>query len=459
MTALLLLATVAPAWADEPIAVPLTRPGLKQLLEDSKRFEPRLKAPASDEGGLSASGVRALLPPELRGGYFMPGGRTSGIGLRNPNAPKRAEGQPARASGRSEPDPTMTLDPAYRTMLFWVVSRSNNCVYCIGHQEVILAGAGVTEDRIAGLDGDWSEYTLAERAGFVLARKMTVAPHTITDADIAAAREHFTDSQVLEIIATVAGFNAMNRWTGPLRLKQEDFREFLTPTSPRYSSSTTKVGPVPSTAAGAHCAPLGAPRPALEPRSAVEREWAECRVRKPRFALVDESATRALLPDNAFPTDRPLPNWMRLLAHFPKAGANRIIAIRASETRGKIPAALNAQLAWVSARADRAWYALAYARDRLRDLGADDDAIFAIDQASESRFTPAERAAFAFARKLTVDPALIDDDDFDGLKKHHSDAEIAELIHHVNQSVFFNLVTEAAHLPSEGRNDRTVSNR
>ena len=291
----------------------------------------------------------------------------------------------------------MTLDPAYRTMLFWIVSRSNNCVYCIGHQEVILVGAGVTEDRIAGLDGDWSEYTLAERTGFVLARKMTVAPHTISDSDIAAAHLHFTDSQVLEIIATVAGFNAMNRWTGPLRLKQEEFREFLTPTSPRYTSSITRVGPVPPAAAGARCAPLGAPRPALEPRSVVEREWAECRVRKPRFALVDESATRALLPEQAFPTDRPLPNWVRLLAHFPKAGVNRIAASEASETRGRIPARLNAQLAWVSARANRAWYALAYARDRLRDLGADDDAIFAIDQASESRFTPAERTAFAFA--------------------------------------------------------------
>ncbi len=255
LTMIALLATAAPVWADEPVAVPLTRPRLKQLLEDSKKFEPRLKAPAPAEGGLSAGGVRSLLPPELRGGYFMQGGRSSGIGLRNPNAATRAEGQPARASGRAEPDPNMTLDPAYRTMLFWIVSRSNNCVYCIGHQEVILVGAGVTEDRIAGLDGDWSEYTLAERSGFALARKMTVAPHTVTDADITEACRHFTNNQVLEIIATVAGFNAMNRWTGPLHLTQESFREFLTPTSSKYASTITKVGPVSPMPGATHCAP------------------------------------------------------------------------------------------------------------------------------------------------------------------------------------------------------------
>ena len=147
-----------------------------------------------------------------------------------------------------------------------------------------------------------------------------------------------------------------------------------------------------------------------------------------------------------------MPKWARLLANFPKAGPARIAGLRASETKGNMPAKLNAQLAWVSARADHAWYALAYARDRLRAQDLSDDAIFAIDQADEksSPFTPAERAAFAFAKKLTVDPALISDDDFDTLRKaSYTDEQIAELIHHVNNDVFFNLVTEAASLRPE----------
>jgi hypothetical protein len=182
----------------------------------------------------------------------------------------------------------------------------------------------VTEDRIAALDGDWSEFTHAERAAFSLTRKLTVAPQTITDADIDAARKHFTNLQVLEIITTVAGFNGMNRWTGPLRLTQQEFRVFLTPTSPKYESVVTKLGPIAPGSTGGRCAPVATTLPALESRSEVEAKFTECRERAPRFALVDESAARALLPADLFPADKPLPNWVRLLASFPKSGPVKI---------------------------------------------------------------------------------------------------------------------------------------
>jgi alkylhydroperoxidase family enzyme len=458
LTAIALLGITTPVWADDPTPVPLTRPGLKQLLEDSKKVEPRLKAAASANNGQAAAGVRNLLPPELKGGYFMQDGRPAGNGLRNPNAPARP--QERANTPRMEPDPNMTLDNAFKVELFWIVSRSNNCVYCTGHQEVKLRAAGLTEDRIAGLDGDWSEYTHAERAAFALTRKLTVAPQSITDADIEGLRKHYTNPQILEIITTVAGFNAMNRWTGSLRLTQQEHHVFLTPTSPKFEAIISRVAPVPAGSTGAKCAPVAAERPALEPRATVETKLAECRERASRFPMVDESTARGLLAADAFPADKPLPNWARLLLNFPKAGPARIAGLRASETKGNLSPKLKAELAWVSARADRAWYALGYARDRLRELGLDDNAIFAIDQATGPAFTPAEQAAFAFARKLTVDPALIDDDDFDSLRKaSFTDAQIAELIHHVNNDVFINLVTEAASLPLEGGPTGSASRR
>jgi AhpD family alkylhydroperoxidase len=478
LMAVALLSLTVPAWASDPTPtpVPLTRPELKQLLEESKKSVPRLKAPAPTPEQVAAAKARGatagrgfgggqgngLLPPELRGGYFMPDGRGSGQdmrGLRGPNSPERPAAANRPNFPRVEPDPNMTLDYAFKVMLFWIVSRSNNCVYCTGHQENKLTAAGVTEDRIAALDGDWSEFTHAERAAFALTRKLTVAPQTITDADIEAAKKHFTNLQVLEIITTVAGFNGMNRWTGPLRLTQQENRIFLTPTTPKYETIVTKIGPVAPGCTGARCAPVAAPRPALEPRSEVEAKLAECRDRASRFALVDESAARALLPADLFPADKPLPNWVRLLANFPKSGPVKVAHLRASHTKGNLPPKLKAELAWVSARADRAWYALACARERLRALDVAADTIFAIDQGTDSKFTSAERAAFAFARKLTVDPALIGDGDFDGLKKYYSDSEIAELIHHVNQAVFFNLVTEAASLPLDGGSSKVVSQR
>jgi alkylhydroperoxidase family enzyme len=460
--------------ATGPAPVPLSRPEMKKLLEESKRDVPRLTPPEPTPEEIATAAerktpftgtfrVRNLIPPDLRVGFFfLMDGRTLANdmrALRNPNAPPSSSSSRIDPSRRVDPDPNMTLDYAFKAMLFWVVSRTNNCVYCMGHNEKQLATFGVAEDRIAALDGDWSEFTLAERAALALARKLTVAPDTVNDDDVNAVGEHFTKMQVLEMVGIVAGFNAMNRWTGPLRLTQEDFRGFLTATSPQRAAALTRVGPSPSGSTGSRCIPAAAPRPELEPRSAVLAKWEECRGRAPRFPLVDESTARGLLPEHMFPSDHPLPAWVRLLANFPKAGPAKIVTLKTAESKGNFPAKLKAQLAWVSARADRAWYALACVRDRLRALGESDDAIFAIDRPSAETFTPAELAALAFARKLTVDPALIDDADFDSLKRHYSDSEIAELIYHVNHDVFFNRLTEAAKLAIEDGAAPAVSRR
>ena len=58
----------------------------------------------------------------------------------------------------------MSLDGTFKTELFWIVCRANNCQYCQGHQESKLLRAGMNEDEIAALDGDWSEFSAAERA-------------------------------------------------------------------------------------------------------------------------------------------------------------------------------------------------------------------------------------------------------------------------------------------------------
>ena len=86
----------------------------------------------------------------------------------------------------------MTLDYAFKTQLFWIVSRTNNCQYCLGHQESKLLGAGMTEDQIAALDSDWSQFGPKEQAAYALARRITLEPHLLSDADIDAVRAHYT---------------------------------------------------------------------------------------------------------------------------------------------------------------------------------------------------------------------------------------------------------------------------
>src|SRR5262245_62488460 len=94
-----------------PLPVPLTRPEMKQSLEDLKGRTPRIPLPALTDEERDLLGERgAGYEARLRLHYLPPGA-----------------GQ--RGGFSREPDPRMSLDYRFKTMLFWIVSRTNNCHY------------------------------------------------------------------------------------------------------------------------------------------------------------------------------------------------------------------------------------------------------------------------------------------------------------------------------------------
>jgi alkylhydroperoxidase family enzyme len=406
---------------------------MKQALEDHKAAQPRLPLPPLSDEEKAKLGGRGLvnngrmrqvyLPPDLVGGDFV-----------------------------REPDPAMTLDSAFKTELFWIVARSNDCRYCLGHQEWKLASAGLSEEKIAALDCDWSAYTPAEQAAFALARRLTYEPHTLTSEHLRSLQPYYKDLQILEIILTVANNNATTRWTGGLNIPQyadgaffgrgaeqptQRLHGFLTPTAELYRDKRSKVAPARR--------PSVDPRPPLESPKEVVAALAVCRKREPRLSLVSEDAARALLPANG-PGDTP--QWVRLLANFPKAGKARINNVLAAQDKGTLERRLRCQVAWIAARNDRAWYALGCARQRLEKEGVADKDIWALDGRWDE-FTPAQQAAFNLTRKLAATPDLVSDADVAMVRKHYPDKQVAELVYHITLAAFFDRITEAAGLSLE----------
>ena len=97
---------------DEPLPIPLTRPEMKQALEDLKSRTPRIPLPALTEEEKAKLGERVASYEGRLRYHYMPSGDTMG------------------SFGFSrEPDPKMTLEYAFKTRLFWIVSRANNCHY------------------------------------------------------------------------------------------------------------------------------------------------------------------------------------------------------------------------------------------------------------------------------------------------------------------------------------------
>jgi alkylhydroperoxidase family enzyme len=323
------------------------------------------------------------------------------------------------------------------------------------------------DEKIAALDGDWSEFTPAQRAAFAFARKLTYEPHRLADADIAGLRRHYTDLQILEMALSIAGNNSINRWKEGAGIPQSKegtgflaraakpaptdrplpVKSFLTPTLPKYREAITRVVPLrldEKTGKPSRLAVCS--RPALESREEVEAALEHCRKRSPRLPLVDAEKARALLPDD-WPKG-PLPQWVRLLANFPRDGKARIVELRAADAKGDLTPLLKAQVSWIVARQDRAWYALGQARRRLRDLGWSDEKTYKLD-GSWKDFSPAERALFTVARKLAASPIVLTDEDVAGALKLTSPREVVQLISYTAGRALFDRVTEAAGLQLE----------
>jgi alkylhydroperoxidase family enzyme len=467
-----------PAATATPRPVPLTRPEMKQYLEDMKNRKPRIPLPDLTEEEKAGLGERGHGYEARLRYHYLPAGTGGFGGFGGPGRGPGGAGGGAAARGNARPggagfdftrnaDPNMTLDYPFKTMLFWIVSRTNNCQYCLGHQEQKLAAAGFSEDQIAALDFDWERFTPAHQAAFGYARKLTYEPHKIGDADIEKLREHYTDLQIHEMTMSVAGNNSINRWKEGTGVPQSasggnffrraegalpkdralPIESFLTPTPAEFEKTVTKVAPLQRDAKTGSPSRLAvSTRPALETCDAVEAALENCRHRKARLPLVSEGEARAVLGDVA--PEGALPQWIRLFANFPNEARIRVPNLRSAEEKGDLTPVLKAQVSWIIARQDRAWYATGLAQARLRQLGQTDDQIYALD-GGWNDFTPAERALFTAARKLAATPVVLIDDDVQEAMKQTGPREVVQLITYVTGRALFDRITEAAGLQLE----------
>jgi alkylhydroperoxidase family enzyme len=435
---------------------------MKQYLEDMKARTPRIPLPELTGEGASPDDREYGYERRLRTLYLAD---VDAAAQRAVNRPEETAGSPSRRGFGGyffEDDPNLTLDYRFKTSLFWIVSRTNNCQYCLGHQESKLLGAGMVEDEIAALDGDWQLFSPAEQAAFALARKVTLEPHRITGADIDRVREHYSDLQVLEMIVSVAGNNAINRWKEGVGVPQSARgggfnrrgsaaeagpHSYLTPTSEEFQTKVTLVAPlVNDLTTGQPTRQSVFSRPPLESRSEVEDILAACRTRTPRLPLVPEDKSREILGELA-PAGS-IPQWMRLLANFPQSGKAMAASIHAAGHAGDLAPLQKAQVAWIIARQDRAWYALAQAKRLLRDLGQSDDEIYRLDGAWDE-FTPQDRALFTVAQKLAASPVVLTDDDVAHAVRLTSPRDVVQVINLTTRRAALDRVTEAAGLAAD----------
>lgn len=115
------------------------------------------------------------------------------------------------------------VDKGLKWMVGYLASMAAGCQYCSAHTATGANSAGVPAAKIEAI---WEYETSplfsdAERAAFRLAQNAGQVPNAVTDADFEELRRHFSDEDLVEIIAVVALYGFFNRFNDTIGTELE----------------------------------------------------------------------------------------------------------------------------------------------------------------------------------------------------------------------------------------------
>ncbi len=116
------------------------------------------------------------------------------------------------------------IDSPFKQLIAMVASVSAGCRYCQAHTSETAARNGVDPEKVAAVfDFETSDlFTDAERAALRLARDAAIVPNATTPEHFAGLREHYSESQIVEIMSVISLFGWLNRWNDTMATDLEE---------------------------------------------------------------------------------------------------------------------------------------------------------------------------------------------------------------------------------------------
>jgi uncharacterized peroxidase-related enzyme len=117
------------------------------------------------------------------------------------------------------------LPMGLKSMVAELSSRSTGCLYCQAHFSTNMSRMDVTDQRIEAL---WEFrtsdlFTAAEKAAFEFAVAASAVPNAVTDDHFRELRRHYSEEQIVELLATIGYVGYLNRWNDSMATPLEDF--------------------------------------------------------------------------------------------------------------------------------------------------------------------------------------------------------------------------------------------
>jgi uncharacterized peroxidase-related enzyme len=108
----------------------------------------------------------------------------------------------------------------YKELIAMRLSFLLSSEYAVKAHALSARQKGATDAQIAAARGDFESgpFTAAERLGFRAAERLHGSAAEITDAFFAELQQHFTDPQIIELVAAAAAFELFPRFVDALRI-------------------------------------------------------------------------------------------------------------------------------------------------------------------------------------------------------------------------------------------------
>jgi len=119
--------------------------------------------------------------------------------------------------------PAGSIDPGLKQLVAYVASNATGCRYCQAHTAHGAVHRGVSPEKLdAAFEFETNPaFDDAERAALRLARDSALLANEVTADHFAALRRHFSEEQIVELVAVSALFAWLNRWNDTLATELE----------------------------------------------------------------------------------------------------------------------------------------------------------------------------------------------------------------------------------------------
>lgn len=149
----------------------------------------------------------------------------------------------------------------------------------------------------------------------------------------------------------------------------------------------------------------------------------------PRFPVLSNAEAWQRLPAPVKGNNEPLPTWARMLAaELPRATAAFLELDLAQRTKSPVEPGLRAAMRWVAAEANHCTYAQATAAADAVRVGVPAGKLEGLKSEGYPGWSPQEKAALAFARKMSVDSDSVTDAEFAELVTLFGDRQAASMV-------------------------------